>query len=72
MEKLLSTGDERLSVIEAAHSIVEFHVAAVDGFCSGCRRQWSRLALAPCEQNRWAVGVIETHGVAVWHTEAAA
>ena len=58
--------DSRVRVLDAAHSILADHVAGVDGFCTGCREQWSRLVPAPCEQSRWALLVVETHGVAQW------
>jgi len=60
--------DSRLHVIEAAHSIVSFHVAGADGFCAGCQRQWGRMTISPCEQGRWAVRIIETHGAAQWNS----
>ena len=58
--------DPRQSILEAAHSMLDFHVAGTDGFCAGCRQQWHRLVPAPCEQSRWAILVVETHGVAQW------
>ncbi len=62
----VNPNDPRQSILEAAHSILAYHVAGTDGFCAGCRQQWHRLVPGPCEQSRWAILVVETHGVAQW------
>jgi hypothetical protein len=41
-----------------AQTIYANHSADEDGYCSGCLRQWARLARHPCSQNHWAVSVI--------------
>ncbi len=44
--------------VDAAAELLKTHVAD-DGWCRGCRQQWSRLVPYPCTQAEWARHVDE-------------
>jgi hypothetical protein len=48
----------RASNASAAAEVLRTHVAD-DGWCRGCRDQWSRLVPYPCTQAQWARHVNE-------------
>lgn len=55
----------RATTVDRAVSILLVHVVGVDGHCVGCADR-CQFALTPCPVARWALSVVETHGVAVW------
>ncbi|MFY1636185.1 hypothetical protein ACN27F_23405 [Solwaraspora sp. WMMB335] len=63
--------DPRRALLDRAAQVVETHKADGKGRCQGCLTEREMAVAYPCGLWRWAVPMLETHGVEVWDDDSA-